>query len=300
MLLAITGGTGFVGKKLIELAVQAGHEVRALTRRPQPDTPQVSWISGALDTSMALTDLVRGADAVIHVAGVVNAPDRAGFAAGNIAGTQAVVDAATGAGARRFIHVSSLAAREPSLSAYGWSKAGAEQVVQASSLDWTIVRPTAIYGPGDMEMRDIFRLAKRGIALLPPPGKISVIEVGDFARLLLALVATDPGRVILEADDGVEGGWTHEAFARAVGAAVGQRVLPLALPKAMLSLAGKGDRLFRGARAKLTADRVDYLSHPDWTIDPARRPARSLWQPEVKTSRGLAATAAWYRANGLL
>ncbi|MFA6112380.1 MAG: NAD(P)H-binding protein [Sphingomonas sp.] len=299
-LIAITGGTGFVGRTLIELAVQAGHEVRALTRRPQPDIARVTWVSGALDTGMALTSLVRGADAVIHVAGVVNAPDRDGFAAGNIAGTQAVVDAATGAGAHRFIHVSSLAAREPSLSAYGWSKAGAEHVVEASSLDWTIVRPTAIYGPGDMEMRDMFRLAKRGLALLPPPGKISVIEVGDFARLLLALVATDPGRVILEADDGVEGGWTHDAFARAIGAAVGQRVLPLALPKGLLSLAARGDRLFRGTKAKLTADRVGYLSHPDWTIDPARRPARSLWQPQVPTPRGLAATAAWYRANGLL
>lgn len=300
MLIAITGGTGFVGSKLIELAVQAGHEVRALARRPQPDIPRVTWVSGALDSSMALNALVRDADVVIHVAGVVNAPDRAGFAAGNIAGTQAVVDATTDAGVRRFIHVSSLAAREPDLSAYGWSKAGAERVVEASGLDWTIVRPPGVYGPGDMEMRDMFRLAKLGLALLPPPGKISVIEVGDLARLLLALVATDPGRVILEPDDGVEGGWTHDAFARAIGAAVGQRVLPLALPKALLSLAAKGDRLARGTKAKLTADRVGYLSHPDWTADPAFRPDPSLWRPEVPTVKGLAATAAWYRANGLL
>ncbi|CUS46208.1 MAG: NAD(P)H-binding protein [Pseudomonadota bacterium] len=298
--IAITGGTGFVGRKLIELAAKAGHEVRALTRRPQPDIPGVTWISGALDTPVALASLVRGADAVVHVAGVVNAPDREGFAAGNITGTQAVVDAATNTGARRFIHVSSLAAREPDLSNYGWSKAGAEQIVEASALDWTIVRPTGVYGPGDMEMRDMFRLAKVGLALLPPPGKISVVEVGDLARLLLILVSTDPGRVILEADDGVEGGWTHDAFARAIGAAVGQRVLPLALPRALLSLAAKGDRLFRGSEAKLTADRVGYLCHPDWTIDPGLRPSPSLWRAEVPTPRGLAATAAWYRSNGLL
>ena len=299
-LIAITGGTGFVGKTLIEHAVQAGHEVRALARRSQADIPGVTWVSGALDTPAALDSLVRGADAVIHVAGVVNAPDRAGFAAGNIAGTQAIVDAATAAAVHRFVHVSSLAAREPALSDYGWSKAGAEHVVEASSLDWTIVRPTAIYGPGDMEMRDMFRLAKRGLALLPPPGRISVIEVGDFARLLLVLAETDPGRVILEADDGVEGGWTHDAFARAIGAAVGQRVLPLALPKGLLSLAAKGDRLVRGPKAKLTADRVGYLSHPDWTVDPARRPDPALWQAEVPMAKGLAATAAWYRTNGLL
>ena len=299
-LLAVTGGTGFVGRTLIELAVREGHEVRALTRRPQPDMPRVTWVSGALDTPIALTSLIRGADAVIHVAGVVNAPDRAGFAEGNIAGTEAVVDAAKGTGVRRFIHVSSLTAREPSLSDYGWSKAGAEQVVQASNLDWTIVRPTAIYGPGDMEMRDMFRVAKLGLALLPPPGKMSVIEVTDLARLLLALVADDPGRVILEADDGAEGGWTHIAFARAIGAAVGRRVLPLPLPKTILSLAAKGDRLLRGSKAKLTADRVGYLSHPDWTVDPAKRPDSALWKAEVPTPQGLAATASWYRANGLL
>ena len=299
-LLAITGGTGFVGRTLIELAVREGHEVRALTRRPQPDMPRVTWVSGALDTPIALTSLIRGADAVIHVAGVVNAADRAGFAEGNIAGTETVVDAARGTGVRRFIHVSSLTAREPGLSDYGWSKAGAEQVVQASGLDWTIVRPTAIYGPGDMEMRDMFRVAKLGLALLPPPGRMSVIEVTDLARLLLALVVNDPGRIILEADDGAEGGWTHDAFARAIGAAVGRRVLPLPLPKAILSLAAKGDRLFRGSKAKLTADRVGYLSHPDWTVDPAKRPDSTLWRAEVPTPHGLAATASWYRANGLL
>ncbi len=185
--LAITGGTGFVGGRLIDLAIESGYEVRALARRTQPDRPRVTWIEGALDTPAALDALVRGADAVIHVAGVVNAPDRAGFAVGNIAGTQAMVDAARTAGVGRFVHVSSLSAREPALSNYGWSKAEAEAVVVASGLDWTIVRPTAIYGPGDMEMRDMFRMARFGLALLPPPGRISVIEVGDLARLLLAL-----------------------------------------------------------------------------------------------------------------
>jgi len=299
MLLALTGGTGFVGGRLIRLAVQAGHDVRALARRPQADIPHVTWVSGALDDAAALNTLVSGADVVIHVAGVVNA-DRKGFEAGNIAGTRAVVDAATGAGIRRFIHVSSLAAREPDLSIYGWSKAGAERIVEQSELDWTIVRPPGVYGPGDMEMRDIFRLARVGLAVLPPPGKISVIEVGDLARLLLALATTNPGRIILEPDDGVEGGWTHQAFARAIGAAVGQRVLPLALPKALLSLAAKTDRLTRRDKAKLTMDRVGYLSHPDWTVDPARRPDPTLWRPEVPTAQGLAATAAWYRANKLL
>ncbi|MFX7866220.1 NAD(P)H-binding protein, partial [Acinetobacter baumannii] len=90
-----------------------------------------------------------GADAVLHVAGVVNAPTREGFAAGNIDGTRAMLAAAQAAGIPRFVLVSSLAARAPSLSIYGWSKAEAEKLVIDCPLDWTIIRPPAVYGPGD-------------------------------------------------------------------------------------------------------------------------------------------------------
>lgn len=303
--LAVTGGTGFVGGKLLELALAAGHAVRALTRRPQPARDGIVWIEGALDTPEALDRLVAQADAVVHVAGVVNAPDRAGFAAGNIAGTQAVVDAAARAGVARFVHVSSLAAREPRLSDYGWSKRAAEDVVAGSGLDWTMVRPPAIYGPGDMEMRDLFRMAKAGMALLPPGGRVSVIAVEDIAALLLALATTDGDRdgggAVFEPDDGRPGGWSHAELIRAIGVSAGTpKVLSIALPRAVLSAAAWGDRTFRGKGAKLTPDRVGYLCHPDWTADPAKRPPTTLWTPRVATPAGLAATAAWYRERGLL
>lgn len=296
--IAITGGTGFVGKRLIDLALERGHTVRALARKPQQARPGVTWITGALDSTEALPRLLEGTDAVIHVAGIVNAPTRADFAAGNIAGTTAMIDAASAGGTARFIHISSLSAREPALSNYGWSKAGGEDAVAASSLDWTIVRPPAVYGPRDLEMRDIFRLARLGLALMPPPGQMSLIHVDDLARLLLTLVGTDPGRLMLEPDDGRA--WTHDEFARAVGTAVGQRVLTLALPRGLLSLAARADKLLRRDGAKLTQDRANYLSHPDWAADPARRPSAELWRAEINTADGLAATAAWYRANGLL
>ena len=301
MIIALTGGTGFVGKHLIALAVTQGYQLRALTRRPQPIQPGVTWIEGALDTPAALANLVNGSDVVLHVAGTVNAPDRAGFAKGNIDGTQAMIDAAVAARVPRFVHISSLAAREPDLSNYGWSKAESERRVSTSPLAWTIIRPPAIYGPGDMEMRDTFRMAKMGIALLPPPGKMSVIHVDDLARLLLALATNDAGRAIFEADDGKQGGWTHAEFlGQAIGAAVGKRVLPLALPKTVLMLAASLDGLLRGDDAKLTRDRVGYMCHPDWTIDPNLRPPETLWEPQIPTAKGLAETAAWYRASGLL
>lgn len=298
--LALTGATGFVGKATVDHALARGFHVRALTRRQQAPREGATWIAGSLDSEDALARLASGADAVVHIAGVVNAPTRQGFIRGNVVGTRHMVAAAASMGVRRFVHVSSMAAREPQLSRYGESKALAEQEVRNSGLDWTMVRPPGVYGPGDLEMRDIFRMAKLGLVLLPPRGRISLIHVADLARLLVTLALTDPGREVYECDDGVDGGYTHHEFARMVGQAVGKRPLPLSIPRALLHLAGQADRFFREANAKLTPDRAAYLSHPDWTTDPSRRPPLELWTPQIATPEGLAQTAAWYRAEGLL
>ncbi|WP_341207470.1 NAD(P)-dependent oxidoreductase [uncultured Sphingomonas sp.] len=299
MILALTGGTGFVGGALIEQALAAGHPVRALARRPQPPRDGVTWIAGALDDAAAISALVSTADAVVHVAGAVNAPDRAAFAAANIHGTRNVVDAARTWDVRRFVHVSSLAAREPALSNYGWSKHEAEAVVRDSALDWTIIRPPGVYGPGDMEQRDLFRAARRtGVVPTPPRGRLSIIHVADLARLLLALADAPGDQAIYEPSDGST--LSYADFARAIGTAVGRRIAPLPLPAALLRTAARTDRLLRGAKAKLTADRVAYMVHPDWTADPAKAPPATLWHPQIVAADGLCDTARWYRAHGLL
>lgn len=298
-ILAVTGATGFVGQAVVDAAIAAGHRVRALTRHSQPPRDGVEWVAGTLETADALARLVAGADAVLHIAGAVNVPSRAAFAAANIAGTQAMVDAAGAAGVRRFVHVSSLAAREPALSNYGWSKAGAEAVVAASSLDWTMVRPPGVYGPRDADMLDIFRMARRGVVLLPPAGRVSLIMVADLAELLLALALTAGDRAIYEPDDG-SGGMSHIAMATAIGDALGRRVRTISAPAALIRLAARVDRLLRGTRARLTPDRASYLCHPDWVSDPARAVPPALWQPRWPTAAGMAETARWYRAAGWL
>lgn len=300
--LAITGGTGFVGSTLVRHAVMRGHNVRALTRRPQGTNPKIKWIDGALDRPDALAALLDGADAVIHVAGATNAPDREGFAAANVEGTLGMVEAAKVAGVKRFVFVSSLAAREPELSNYGWSKARAEQIVGASGLDWTVVRPPAVYGPGDRDMLEMFKMAKRGLLLTPPAGRFSVIEVSDLSRFLLTLVsAKDVLAETFEPDDGNAAGWSHAEFAEALAPAVGRKtVATIAMPKAMLRAGARLDRLFRGKRARLTLDRASYFSHPDWVAAAERRPHPDLWRAHIDTVAGLRATANAYRAAGWL
>ena len=302
-MLAVTGATGFVGQALLDRAVAAGTAVRALARRLQAARKGVEWIIGDLENRTALAALMAGAEAVVHVAGAVNAPDAAGFEAANVTGTLAVIEATLAAGVQRFVHVSSLSAREPELSAYGASKARAEKLVRASGLDWTIVRPPGIYGPRDVDYFEMFRLARWGVMPVPPrEGRASIVHVDDLARLLLALV---PGgeRVshqVFEPDDGRKNGWSHYELARAVGWAMGRRPWVVHLSRNSLDRAAKADRLVRGAKARLTPDRVGYMSHPDWVVSPFHRPPAALWRPEIPTREGLKATAKWYRDNGWL
>lgn len=298
---AITGATGFVGGRMIDLMVREGYDARALTRRRQDDRPGVEWVRGALDNPDSLTRLCAGADMALHIAGVVNAPDRAGFEAGNVTGTLAVVEAAKQAGTKRFIHVSSLAATQPQLSIYGETKAKAEKIVATSGLDWTIIRPPAVYGPGDGEILDLFKMARLGFVTMPPDadGKLSVIHVEDLCRALLALLPEqeDLTARIFEVDDGKPGGWTQASFAKAIGWAIGKRISAVGIPKSLLRFGAMADRLVRRDKAKLTADRVNYFCHDDWTIDPQKRLPTQLWQAQIDTREGLKQTANWYRQN---
>jgi nucleoside-diphosphate-sugar epimerase len=299
--IAVTGGTGFVGSHLIRVARAAGYQLRALTRGWRPPEEGTQWVEGALDRSDSLARLCAGSDAVVHIAGLINAPDRAGFEAVNVGGTAAIVDAARKAGVRRFVHISSLAAREPELSDYGWSKAKSERVVAASGLDWTIVRPPAVYGPGDRETLELFRMARRGLVALPPKGRFSVLHVEDLARLILALL-DDPETIseTYEPDDGTAEGWEHRHFARTLGRMLGKRPATVAMPRLVMRGASQIDRLVRRGKAKLTPDRVRYFCHPDWVVTAQKRPPETLWKPQIRTPTGLKATADWYREQGWL
>jgi nucleoside-diphosphate-sugar epimerase len=302
MKIAITGGTGFVGQALIDRADADGVLVQALARKPQAGRDGIEWIAGDLADRNALARLVEGVEAVIHVAGLTNAPNPAAFEAANVAGTLAVIEAMHAAGVPRLVFVSSLSAREPGLSAYGGSKARAERVVKASGLDWTMVRPPAVYGPRDKDMFELFRAAKWGVVPTPQEGRSSVIHVDDLSRLLLALVPGGEGvsHLTFEPDDGRRGGWTHYELARAIGWALGRRSKVIGLSPKTMQWAAKVDGMLRGPKAKLTLDRVGYMTHPDWVVSLGARVPAALWRPRIETREGLKATAQWYRAQGWL
>ena len=300
--IAITGATGFVGQAVLDETMHRNQPVIALVRRATDHKhSRVEWVLGDLSNTEALGHLAAGVKAIIHIAGLTNTPDPENFETANVTGTANVIAAAKQQGVKRFVFVSSLSARKPELSAYGASKAAAEELVKASGLDWTIVRPPAVYGPRDSDMFELFRTARMGLVPLPPGGATSIIHVSDLARLLLDLVDAQPALVrkkLFEPDDGREGGWSHKEMAQAIGAAVGKRVFAPHLPRAVLQGAAHLDKVFRGSKAKLTQDRVGYMCHPNWVARSDRKVPDSVWQPQVSGEDGFRMTAKWYADEG--
>jgi hypothetical protein len=151
-------------------------------------------------------------------------------------------------------------------------------------------------------MLDLFRAAKWGVVPLPPGGATSIIHADDLAGLLVTLAASNPAATkqqTYEPDDGREGGWSHKELAQAIGLAMGRsKVFAPHLPRAVLDAAAATDRLARGDRAKLTADRVGYMCHPNWVARFDRRPPAGIWHPRIVGEAGLKATAEWYKREG--
>ena len=147
----VTGAGGFVGTAVCEELSERGYAVNALVHRRavQATTGGIKSIQGDLFDARALEEGMRGAVAVIHLVGIILEKRAQGitFHRMHVQGTKRVVDAAVGAGVRRYVHMSALGARPDAASEYHKTKYTAEEYVRASSLEWTIFRPSLIHGP---------------------------------------------------------------------------------------------------------------------------------------------------------
>jgi len=155
MIVAVTGGTGFVGRFVVEQLLRREHDVRLLVRRPRDhgwitDRSGVEAVAGDLESSEALQRLTAGADAVIHLVGIIAEVGRETFDRVHVQGTRAVLAAAEAAGVRRFAHMSALGARpDPAATAYHRSKAAGEELVRTARIPHVIMRPSLIAAPGN-------------------------------------------------------------------------------------------------------------------------------------------------------
>lgn len=299
---ALTGATGFVGGVVLDQLLKQGFQVSALTRRAQPARAGVTWVSGDLTDEAALEALVTGADAVIHVAGLIKARRRADFFDINKGGTSRLI-AALGGRPARFIHLSSVAAREPALSGYAASKAAAEVVVTAApGLDWTILRAPAVYGPGDRETLVFFKAARRRRPFLPGGAghRTSLIHVADLAAAIVATIGMRAvSGTVAEVHDGEPEGY---AFAEVLAMIDGRpgRHRPVFVPGGLLQAAGGViwlASMATGGVPMLTPGKARELTHADWVCRDTTL-ADAGWRAAIPASRGLPETRAWYEAHG--
>lgn len=300
-LAAVTGATGFLGRQLVRVLAQDGWAVRVLARRDPVDPlwreiePQV--VVGDLADDAALMRLAQGADVLIHAAGLVKAANRAAFHAVNAEGAHRVALAARDV--PHTVLVSSLTAREPGLSHYAASKrAGEEAMRVVLGPRLSVVRPCAIYGPGDRELLPVFQAAAvlPVLPVLSETARVAMIHVEDAARQTAAVAAApSEGRVVALCDDRPEGyGWRElmGAAARACGREPRFAPVPQLLIHA-LGITNDFTALF-GAAPMLTSAKARELLHPNWAVAPEERmPGRAPARYDVAS--GFSATVAWYR-----
>ena len=310
-IVAVTGATGFIGQYLLRAMAEAGYQVRALSRRDPPQASShpdgsITWIAGSLAEKETLRSFVQGVDAVVHCAGAIKALDLETFLAVNGAGSANLVEvAAAQPNPPQFIHVSSLAAREPRLSPYAASKCLGERMVHAHrhKIPVAILRPPVVYGPGDMETLGIFRMAARGFMLAPTVrnARMSLAHVGDVVGAVFAVLALEePPDAPIEFDDGHPQGYTWSEIAAAAGSALRTSPRLVSVPAPLFYLAGAAGSIGAALSRRPTVlswGKVSELLHPDWVAGPCSLPGYNpLWNIE----KGFKDAVGWYTSRGLL
>jgi NADH dehydrogenase len=187
MQILITGASGFLGRRLVQLALQQGHAVRALVRKTTPgfDMPAHLLCHGDVTEPATLIKAVEGIDAVIHAAATTSetAPDEALSRRTNVDGTRNLIDACKRAGVTRWVQISSLSANPHNTSVYGRTKYAADEEVRRSGLRWTILQPGTIFGPGG---RGLFAKMTRLLS-----GKLPVVPVLGHGRQTMRPIHVD-------------------------------------------------------------------------------------------------------------
>jgi nucleoside-diphosphate-sugar epimerase len=317
----VTGATGFIGGRLVGALASAGEEVRCLVRRPGAiESPAGSrfHVADFRRADLGVADSVfENVDTIYHVAGATRAVSAAAFHEANVAITERLLARASRNGARpRFIYISSQAAAGPTpegkgalteddlpvpIEAYGRSKLTAERAVLAAShiLPVTIVRPVAVYGPGDRDFLSMFRLVRRGVAIYPGirDATITTIFVADLVRGIIA-AARSPAAVGGTYFMGHQQAATWKAIYQSAAEIAGRhrlREVDIPLPLVRIgAIAGDVLGLLTGHPPLLTNSKAALAAPRFWTCSSARAQRDFGFVATTSLHDGLRATYDWY------
>lgn len=271
MRITVVGATGFVGSHLVPYLASRGHAVRAVSRsgRRRSDwTDAVETGIADVETGTGLAEAMRDADAVVHLVAIPRERGGRRFADVNVRGTERVVEAARSAGVRRFVHMSALGVTDDPRLGYLSSKFHGERLVRESGLDWIVLRPSLLFGPGD----GFFNLIKTtltwwspGVVAIPGDGRtrFQPLSVDDVA-IGIERSATEAGRAGSVYELGGPAYLTYTEIVEAVMRATRKRRLKLHLPVPIIAaLTAVTDRLL--PIFPVSHDQIRSLSRPNST-----------------------------------
>ena len=243
----VTGASGFVGSHTVPALLSAGHRVVAMSRTerggdtvharlPAADRSRVEVREADVTRPATLGPALAGVDAVVHLVAIPrDFNGGADLARINTDGTRAVLAAMAGAGVRRLVHLGALGVADDPRLHYASSKARAEAAVRDSGLDWTILKPSLQFGPGDGFFNIVAGLVRISPGIVPVPGdgqsRFQPIFVGDVAAVMVRSLA-DPGTIGQTFELGGPRYWTYREITEEVLRALGKRraILPMPIP----------------------------------------------------------------------
>jgi NADH dehydrogenase len=235
MRVLLTGGTGFVGKSILDELIRNGHTVRLLVRDParfKPRVPGVEPVRGNILAPEGLTESAQGTEAIIHLVGIISECGSNTFEQVHVEGTRSVVNAARNAGIRRFIHMSALGTRPQAVSRYHQSKYAAEESVRNSGLDYSVFRPSLIYGPDD-QFVNLFAKISRWSPFLPVMGtgtsRMAPIAVESVAKAFVGALS-EPSSIGKTYDLCASETLSFDGILRTILLVLGRRRLLLHIP----------------------------------------------------------------------
>lgn len=192
--IALVGGSGFIGRALVHELTRRGWRVHVGCRRPHRARElrihQTRIVAVNAATGRGLDELLQGVEAVVYLVGIIYEKGRQTFEAAHVEGVARTLEAMQRHGIKRLVHISALGAGEIPGSRYAETKAEGEGLVRASELDWTIFRPSVVYGAGDGLFSALKAWARR-LPFLPvvaPDARLQPVWVRDVARAIAASV----------------------------------------------------------------------------------------------------------------
>jgi NADH dehydrogenase len=245
----VTGGTGFVGREILGQLLSAGHEVRALVRDGSQDKlsghQNLEAHLGDVTDAASLVGALDGCDAVIHLVGIIREFPGRGitFKKMHVTATENILEACDEQGVQRFLHMSSNGTRERGTTAYHRTKWQAEELVRDSGLDWTIFRPSLIFGRGSEFVKMLTELIRR-VPVVPVIGdgqyRMQPVSVEQVAVSFVKALAM-PESIGKTYHQGGSESYTYDAILDLTGKAMGRKQVtkvhqPLFMIKPMIKM----------------------------------------------------------------